>query len=156
MEYKLNGYTQIDGKEFIFAIKENRTKKCLAGKVVEDCGFVSDESEEKNIFVITFTDKTFIAIGIDEDEWKLAVKFIMKPDAFGKNYVAQKSFMDYKGDVCYPEWISLLRKMGIWTIDDEEVKAGLEQLMVDRKRREYREYLRLKEKFENMDVSQFE
>lgn len=156
MEYKLNGYTQIDGKEFIFALKENRYKKCLGGKVVEDCGFISDESEEKNLFVITFTDKTFIAIGIDDDKWKLASKFIMKPEAYGKNYVATKSLIDYKGDIVYPEWVELLKKLSLWTIDDEEVRKGIEQVNKDRKMREYKEYLRLKEKFEKMDVSQFE
>ena len=144
-------YKQIHPRDF----KENR--KALKGKVVDKIGFVNRGYSDENIFAITFTDKTFIAIGAGVSEWDEFYKdepalenfYTINPE----NYHSLDKYVhlnnDNKPEIYKGSFVKVLIDLGIWNVTAKELQAWKEKHEKDEEDREYKNYLRLKEKFEN-------
>jgi hypothetical protein len=127
----------------------------LQGKVVDKVGFTNRGSCDENMFIITFTDKTYIAIGADynesefhSDEPILDNKHISPPQCMNGGDYRCHSWVDSSGKLQFDEWINLLRECGIWEFTDEDAQAVMDMKAKDELEREYQNYLRLKKKFE--------
>ena len=123
----------------------------LRGKVVKDIAFnnIGDSSEHQ--LIITFTDNTFIGIELRYD------------DDDRENVMDDFCFMDpeHINNGCLDVWVDGDEKMhldrnfqqlvdiGLWDVDIKEVEKLRNERKKKEEEREYKEYLRLKEKFEN-------
>lgn len=58
------------------------------------------------------------------------------------------SHVDDKGNVTFEEWINILRDLGIWQFTDVDALEIIEKKQKEEEEREYKNYLRLKKKFE--------
>lgn len=127
----------------------------LKDKVVDKVAFTNTGDYDTHMCIITFTDKTFIALGIeyDEDEPKLSNEFIIKPQNWnhGNFRLYMQVYMQVNGNnkIIYSPYIRILRDLNIWQFTDEEELAIIEKHKKEKEDYEYKEYLRLKEKFEN-------
>lgn len=123
----------------------------LKDKVVDKVAFTNIGDYGTHMCIITFTDKTFIALGTgyDEDEPQLGNEYIIQPQNWNSGNF--RHFMQVTGDnkIIYSPYIRILRDFNIWQFTDEEELAIIEKHKKGREDYEYREYLRLKEKFEN-------
>lgn len=148
---KLNSeYKQIYPRDF----KENH--EALKGKIVDKVGFVNRGYADENIFAITFTDKTFIAISVGVSEWEESYKdepalenfYTINPE----NYYSLDKYVyldsNNKPKIYDNCFVKVLVDLGIWNITPEELQAWKEKHERDEEDREYKNYLRLKEKFE--------
>lgn len=127
----------------------------LKGKVVDKVAFYNRGNYDEQMFIITFTDKTFIAIEPDyndtdnhKDEPMLTNKYIHHPKCLNGGDYRVHSWTNIEGKLCFDEWINILRDLGIWIFNEDDAKAIMEQKAKEEEEREYRSYLRLKEKFE--------
>ena len=129
----------------------------LKDKVVDKIGFINRGWSDENIFAITFTDKTFIAIGAGVSEWEESYKdepalenfYTINPE----NYHSLDKYVylnnDNKPEIRKQSFVNVLVDLGIWNVTAEELQAWKEKHEKDEEDREYKNYLRLKEKFEN-------
>ena len=128
----------------------------LKGKVVDKVAFTDRGYADENLFIITFTDKTFVAVGthykdIDahDTEPQLENYWVMPPTHInGGNYDCH-CYVHSDGRVTFDRWIEILRDLGIWEISEKDVLDVIERDKKKQDEREYQQYLRLKEKFEN-------
>ena len=130
----------------------------LKGKVVDKVAFSDRGYSDENIFIITFTDKTFIAVGVHykdidagNDEPQIENFYVMDPKCVnGGDYHCHTYFHD-DGTITFDEWITILKDFGIWELHEDEVVKIIEENKKREEDREYQQYLRLKEKFEKND-----
>lgn len=122
----------------------------LKDKVVDKVAFTNIGGYDTHMCIITFTDKTFIALGTgyDEDEPKLGNEFIIKPQNWNSGNFRLYMHVTSDNKIIYSPYIRILRDFNIWQFTDEEELAIIEKHKKDREDYEYREYLRLKDKFE--------
>lgn len=127
----------------------------LKGKVVDKVAFVNSENYDCQMFIITFTDKTFLAVGPDYDdregysnEPRLDNQWITAPQCINGGDYSLHSWVDSEGKLRFEDWIEALRSLGIWKFTDEDAKDIMEKKAKKEEDREYRNYLRLKAKFE--------
>lgn len=130
----------------------------LKGKIVENVGFTNIGSHDLHMFIITFTDKTYVAIGtgykdVDagDDEPRLENNYIFHPKSWNNGNFDLFMYVDTSGRkkrVRYHRYIELLRDFGIWQFTDAEEQDIIENDKKKKEEYEYKEYLRLKEKFE--------
>jgi len=135
-----------------------KTHDTIKGKVVDKVWFYNRGYADENIFIITFTDNTFIAIGADtsrytnyENEPSLENFIIINP----RNYHSLDRFVhldDNGNPVLYDSFVKILVDLGLWNVTAEELQAWKEKHERDEEEREYKNYLRLKEKFEKIGV----
>ena len=122
----------------------------LKGKVIEDIVYrYSVCSEEDNSVVIKFTDDTYIALGIwfDEDCCPVLGNFVPK-EITKIRPLPQYSIVDYRVEID-DDYYNRLIKMGIINYPTpDEMEEAKQQELLENDRKEYKEYLRLKEKFE--------
>ena len=59
---EIAGYKQLYLSEVDWRRPENRTKNPWKGKTIEKVGFTNDGDSNDKMFIILFTDKTFIAL----------------------------------------------------------------------------------------------
>lgn len=133
----------------------------LKGKVVENVGFTNIGSHDLHMFIITFTDKTFVAIGTGykdldagDDEPCLNNEYIIHPKSWNSGNFRLHMRVDTSGpqkQVRYDRYIELLRDFGIWQFTDAEEQDIIENDKKKKDEYEYQQYLRLKEKFENKE-----
>ena len=131
----------------------------LKGKIVENVGFTNKGSHDLHMFIITFTDKTYIAIGTGykdldarDDEPTLENNYIFHPKSWNNGNFDLYRYVDTSGNkkcVRYNRYIELLRDFGIWQFTDAEEQDIIENDKKKKDEYEYQQYLRLKEKFEN-------
>jgi len=124
----------------------------LKDKVVDKVAFTNTGSYDTHMCIITFTDKTFIALGIgydDEEEPKLGNEIIIEPQNWNSGNFRLYMHVDSDNKIIYCPYIRILRDLNIWQFTDEEELAIIEKHKKDKEDYEYKEYLRLKEKFEN-------
>lgn len=144
-------------KEYEKIILANDTPyNALEGKVVDKVAFYNKGDYGQHICLITFTDKTYIALGADyedldagKDEPKLRNHFICPPQCWNSGNFRHHMYVDNDGKIIYDRYIQILRDLGFWKFTDEEEMNIIKE---DKKRKEdaeYQQYLRLKEKFEN-------
>lgn len=134
----------------------NKDYNALKGKVVDKVGFYNRGEYDEQLFIITFTDKTFVAVGTEyndsegrKDEPLLENLYIYAPMCLNGGDYRCHSWVDDTGKLRFDEWIDILRDLGIWKFTDEDAKAIMDKKQKDEEDWEYRNYLRLKEKYEN-------
>jgi hypothetical protein len=139
----------------------NKDYDFLKGKVVDKVAFNNYGDYDGQLFIITFTDKTFVAVGPDyndsetrKDEPKIENQFIMAPQCFNSGDFRCHSWTNSEGKLCFDEFITILRDLGIWEFTNEDAKAIMDQKAKDEEEREYQQYLRLKAKFEPKENKQ--
>lgn len=128
----------------------------LKGKVVDKVAFNNKGDMDDQMFVILFTDGTYINLGVDyrdsevSDQVEIGNQWVssMSPaNVNGGNYDCH-CYVRPDGTVKFDRWIEILRDLGIWKITDEETIAIIERDKKREEEREYNQYLRLKEKYE--------
>ncbi len=129
----------------------------LKGKVVDKIAFTDRGHHDQNMFIILFTDKTYIAIGthykdIDagDDEPQLEDFYVMDPGCVnGGNFDCHHWVDRTTNTVHFDPWITFLRDFGIWDLPEKEATDIINRDRQKEDEKEYQQYLRLKEKFEN-------
>ena len=126
----------------------------LKNKVVDKVAFTNTGNYDTHMCIIMFTDKTFIALGTGyddyEDDTKLGNECIIEPRNWNNGNFRLYMHVDSNNKIIYSPYIRILRDFDIWQFTDEEEMAIIEKHKKDKEDYEYKEYLRLKEKFENM------
>lgn len=122
----------------------------LKGKVIDDIVYRNSVcSTEDNSIVIKFTDDTYIALGIwvDEDCCPVLGNFVPK-EITKIRPLPQYSIVDYRVEIDN-DFYNHLIKMGIINHPTpDEMEEAKQHELLENDRNEYKEYLRLKEKFE--------
>lgn len=123
----------------------------LKNKVVDKVAFTNTGEYDTHMCIITFTDKTFIALGVvydDEGDPRLGNEVIIEPQNWNSGNFRLYMHVDSNNKIIYRPYIRILRDLNIWQFTDEEELAIIEKHKKDKEDYEYKEYLRLKEKFE--------
>lgn len=127
----------------------------LKGKVVEKVGFTDRNSYDTQMFIITFTDKTFICVGVGyndsdfhKDEPQLENYYVLPPQNVNNGNFSAHTYVDIEGNIKFETWFEILREVGIWQFTDEDALSIIERQKKEEEEREYQNYLRLKKKFE--------
>lgn len=128
---------------------------CLKGKVVEKVAFSNRGCYDENLFIILFTDKTYVAVGADynddehySDEPKLDNYWVMDPQCCNGGDYNCHIYTDDKGNLRFDKWIQILKDFGIWELEMDEAQKIIAENKAKQEQREYEQYLRLKAKFE--------
>lgn len=137
-------------------ISPNLDYNLLRGKVVDRIGFTNIYSYDCQFLIITFTDKTFIAVGVDynnseghEDEPVLENYYVLPPQNVDGGDYSVHSWVDNSGNLHFHKWVDILRDLGIWKFTDEDALEVMKRNREKEEKREYQNYLRLKGKFES-------
>lgn len=152
-------YTQINVHSFS---GYNTNYDALKGKVVDKVAFTDRDSYDTQMFIITFTDKTYVCIGVDVIPYKehinginLGNHYVLPPQCVNDGDYSVHSSVDKKGNVRFETWINILRDLGIWQFTDvdaleiiEKKQKEIEKKKKEEEEREYKNYLHLKKKFE--------
>lgn len=124
----------------------------LKGKVVDKYAFYRGENDidEESHFIIKFTDGSYICIGVEMDE--LDGDYILDnkycPEL--SNYHSLPYYVSVTGKFFLDEYIRERVEMGvIEPLSDEDVEEIINKEMEERRNKRYKEYLKLKEEFEN-------
>ena len=128
-------------------------QETLKGKVVKTYAFNKgyDDNDEESHLIIKFTDGTYICVGVVEDNMD------------GCNYILDNKYcpeiVDYHSLPCYVDivgkfhlehYIEQRVKMGVVDpIPDEKIAEIVKTEMEERRNNRYKQYLILKEEFEN-------
>jgi hypothetical protein len=131
----------------------------LKGKVVDKISLATDRNNyDMNELIITFTDKTFVAFEINDDSDDheserrpvLENSFIIDPQCYNSgNFDCHISVVD--GELRFDPLIENRIKLGLWELTMEEAQKVIEDDKHRREEYEYKNYLRLKEKFEGRE-----
>lgn len=138
----------------------NNDYEVLKGKVVDKISLaVSNESYDMNELIITFTDKTYIAFGIDDvsegyDEERKTVlsnSFICHPSSWNlgnfKNHIKVLS----NGELKFDPLIENRIKLGLWNVTMEEQQKIIKEDEKRQEEQEFKRYLYLKNKFKDRE-----
>ena len=130
----------------------------LKGKVVDKVAFTNRDSYDEQMFIITFTDHTFVCVGTeykDVDngvyEPQLENNWIMDPQCVNSGNYDCHCYVKDDGTLKFDRWIEILRDLGIWELSEEETLEIIERDRKKEEEREYQNYLRLKAKFEKSE-----
>lgn len=139
-------------------LRYNTDPDALAGKTVDKVFMaVSKEYYDQNEVIITFRDKTFITLGIndasedfEEDRRPvIASRTIVPPQCYnGGRFEVTK---DGDGNLRFKQLVQNRVDAGLWRVTPEEAVKLQEDY--DRRYEEglYRQYLRLKDRFDGRD-----
>lgn len=127
----------------------------LKGKVVDRYALYNGKNDidEEGHFIIKFTDGSYICIGVEMDmldgEYALDNKYC--PEL--SNYHTLPYYVSVTGKFFLNEYIRERVKMGvIEPLSDEEVEEIVNNELEERRKKRYKEYLKLKEEFENGEI----
>lgn len=123
----------------------------LKGKVVDKVAFNNRSNcEDQHQFIITFTDKTFVAIGLDynedDDMYVLEDMYVSEPECINGGRL--DTYIDSEGKLRLDRNFQQLVDLGIYDVTIEEVAQRIKEHNKRQEEREYDQYLRLKAKFE--------
>jgi hypothetical protein len=131
----------------------------LKGKVVDKISLATDRNNyDMNELIITFTDKTFVAFEIDDDSDDheserrpvLENSFIIDPQCYNSgNFDCHISVVD--GELRFDPLIENRIKLGLWELTMEEAQKVIEDDNRRHEEYEYKQYIRLREKFKNRE-----
>lgn len=131
----------------------------LSGKVVDKIAFTDRGYTDENLFIILFTDKTFIAIGAHykdldagDDEPQIEDFYVMDPNCINSGNYDCHMYVHSDGRISFDRWITILKDFGIWELPEEEALEIVKESKKKEEAREYKEYLRLKEKFDSKSI----
>lgn len=121
----------------------------LSGKTVKEIAFhLGRYHMDENQVILTFTDDTFIAFGIerDEDDIMLVNNHFPPLESYGI-YPPHK--VDANGNVCFEDYIQQQINLGvIKPMSEERLKQLVEDYNNKQRERDRQQYLRLKEIFD--------
>lgn len=133
----------------------NNTADALKGKIVDKVMFTNKGNADENLFIIVFTDKTYIAIGthyrdIDkcDEEPQLKDFYVHDPGCYSS--LESFTYLGKDGSLHFHGIAKILKDLGIWKISEEEVEQQIQMCKDKEEAREYATYLELKKKFENI------
>lgn len=125
----------------------------LSGKTVKGIAFhVNRFYSDENQVIITFTDNTFIAFGIekDEDDFMLVNNHFPPLESYG-TYPPHK--VDANGNVCFEDYIQQQINLGVvLPMSKERLKQLVDDYNKEQRERDRQQYLRLKEMFEKEET----
>lgn len=124
----------------------------LKGKVVDKVAFCNDDNYDCSYCLVLFTDKTYIAIGMEynyDEDLILSNYYVSDPQCINSGNYDCHSHVDSNGNLHFYRWIQILKDFGIWEIDEQEAKEIIERQRKRDEDREYELYLKLKKKYEN-------
>lgn len=155
MNEDLNGYKQISEKDLDWSRYDNRKNPKLRGKVIENIGLVNrGNGIESQALLITFTDKTYIFIGCDLDEYDdpmLVIKKVKDMSMYSQHFYDNHFHFNEDGTMWTDLWIDMLIDFGLWEVDQEKIKQAQFDYRVNQRKRDYARYLELKAIFEPDD-----
>ena len=129
----------------------------LKGKVVDKVAFNDRGYADENMFIITFTDQTFVCVGTHykdldnhDDEPQLENLYVMDPNCVNGGNYENHCYVRSDGTVKFDRWIEIFRDLNLWEMSEKDVLSVIERDNKKREEREYKEYLRLKEKYEKV------
>lgn len=131
----------------------------LKGKVVDKISLANDRNNyDMNELIITFTDKTYVAFEIydDSDDHEserrpiLGNSSIINPKSYNSgNFDCHISVVD--GELRFDPLIENRIKLGLWELTMEEAQKLIEDDNRRHEEYEYKQYIRLREKFKNRE-----
>ena len=143
----------------IFIDNKKNDYDILKGKIIDKISLASDNnSYDMNELIITFTDKTYIAFEIDdvsedyESERRpiLSNSFIHDPICYnGGNFSCHIKVRD--GKLRFDPLIENRIKLGLWKLTMEEAQEYIKNDARKHDEYEYKQYIRLREKFKNRE-----
>ena len=132
---------------------ESDIKDTLKGKVIDTYAFNKGygDGEEESHLIIKFTDGTYICVGVVTDEMDCCDYILDNkycPEIV--NYNSLPCYVDIIGEFHLENYIRQRVEMGIIEpITNEKVEELVNAELEDRKNKRYKQYLKLKEEFEN-------
>ena len=127
--------------------------KTLYGKIVDAYAFSKGygNCEESSHLIIKFTDGTFICVGIETDEWDCCNYTLNnKYCAELSNYRSIPYHIDIHGKFHLADYIREQIELGIIEpMPDEKIDEIINKELEERRKNRYKQYLKLKEEFEN-------
>jgi len=131
----------------------------LKGKVVDKISLANDRNNyDMNELIITFTDKTYVAFEIDDDSDDheserrpiLTNSCVINPKCYNSgNFDCHISVVD--GELRFDPLIENRIKLGLWELTMEEAQKLIEDDNRRHEEYEYKQYIRLREKFKNRE-----
>ena len=131
-----------------YQISLRGSKEPLKGKVIRDVAYSNDTRGEQYL-VITFEDNSFMGVELASDGYETTLEdfYLANPECINGGEL--DSYIDTKGNVVLSPWDQQLVDLGLWEVSPDDIKKMIEFHKKQEEEREYKEYLRLKEKFEN-------
>lgn len=127
--------------------------KTLYGKIVDSYAFSKgyENFEESSQLIIKFTDGTFICVGIETDEFDCCNYTLNnKYCAELSNYHSIPYHIDINGKFHLADYIREQIELGIIEpMSDEKIDEIINKELEERRKNRYKQYLKLKEEFEN-------
>ena len=156
---EIAGYKQLYLSEVDWRRPENRTKNPWKGKTIEKVGFTNDGDSNDKMFIILFTDKTFIAIEMEHDEdnsdeYHFADAFMYDIWGHEDAEAMYNCWVDGDGNVHLGEKIQMMVDLGLWNFTEEDAKRVRENYIKKQEEREWAHYLQLKEKFKEREAKE--
>lgn len=129
--------------------------KVLIGKTIKDISFLNTDFAHDSQLLITFTDDTFIGLTIEGEDDKYNYPhfenyYPIPLNCYNGNVVGYTytDFVTNQANFRYYPFISEQIRLGLIEDDKESVMQRIEEEKKRADKRDYEEYLRLKEKFE--------
>lgn len=126
----------------------------LSGKVIREVGFLKSMTDyHDNQLIITFTDDTYIHIGIDKDYFECSDHYLENNVIHPLHAFHNTGDCYVKDDkVVYSPYRSMQIEMGVHPrIDEQALVKAVNDKREKEFQEEYQAYLRLKAKFENYE-----
>lgn len=103
---KIEGYKQLRLHDVDWSYYDNRDGKKWAGKVVDKVGFVDRGDHSEQMFLILFTDKSFVCVGMEykednTDEMKLTDNWIQSQKVYNDSLEVYHSYVSPDGKVSF-------------------------------------------------------
>ena len=148
-----------DYKQIYLAREAKDNYDLLFGKTVDKVAVCfGGWAHDTQHLVITFTDKTFISVGLqyqddDTDRMELCDDYVSDPNWYHgvDTFVA---YVDSNNKVRFGKYYKQLIDLGLWEVDADEVAQIIARQQRERDMRDWQLYLSLKEKFEDRDRNQ--
>jgi hypothetical protein len=146
-------------KQIIIGSNYKNDYDILKGKVVDKISIANDRNNyDMNELIITFTDKTYVAFEIDDDsddhesERRPVLKnsWVISPKCYNcGNFGCHISVVDC--ELRFDPLIENRIKLGLWKLTMKEAQEHIKNDVRKRDEYEYKQYIRLREKFKNRE-----
>ena len=123
----------------------------LKGKVVDTYAFCKGhhDVDEESHLIIKFTDGTYICVGVDMDELDASSVFDNKFCPELSSYLSLPYYIDVTGKFQLEYYLRQRVEIGvIEPMLDEDVEKIVKNEIEERRKKRYKEYLKLKAEFE--------
>lgn len=134
---------------------ETGIQKTLKGKVVDTYAFSKGDgdAEEESHLIIKFTDGSFICIGVEVDYCSGDNILDNKYCPELQNYHTLPYYVTVTGKFHLEDYINQRIKMGVIEgMTNKDVENIVNDELEERRKKRYKEYLKLKEEFESGEI----